>query len=140
MSAIIFCSNAYILSLISIVRVSSGECHSCGYISSFQREEASSFIRVLTFIIPMVLELFIPLYFGNDLSIASSRLSTALFHSDWSKATKKTKQMMKMFMINTKKDLKISAFGLFNSDLATFTSVLNFAYSLFAVLKRMNEK
>jgi 7tm Odorant receptor len=88
----------------------------------------------------MVLELFVPLYFGNDLSIASSRFSTALFHSDWTRGSKKLKQAMKMFMENTKKDLKISAFGLFNSDLATFTSVLNFAYSLFAVLKRMNEK
>lgn len=43
-----------------------------------------------------------------------------------------------IFMENTKKDVKISAFGLFHVNLATFGTIINSAYSFFAVLKQFN--
>lgn len=88
--------------------------------------------------IPMVLEIFLPCYFGTVMSIASSKLSTSLFHSDWNNGNKLLTKSMKIFIENTKKDLKLSAFGFFNVNLTTFTSIANSAYSLFAVLKRVN--
>lgn len=42
-------------------------------------------------------------------------------------------------MENTKKDLKMTALGLFKVDLSTFTSIMNSAYSFFAVLKTVNK-
>lgn len=42
-------------------------------------------------------------------------------------------------MESTKKDLKITALGLFNVNLPTFTGIMNSAYSFFAVLKTVNK-
>jgi odorant receptor len=89
--------------------------------------------------IPMTLEIFLPCYFGNELSFASARLSTSLFGSEWFEGNKELKTTMKIFMENTKKEIKISAFGIFDANLATFTSIINSAYSFFAVLKNINK-
>jgi 7tm Odorant receptor len=90
--------------------------------------------------VPMVLVIFLPCYFGNELSHASSKLSTALFHSDWIIEDNKFKKSMLIFMENSKKDLKISAFNIFHLNLMTFGTIGNTAYSLFAVLRRVNSQ
>lgn len=100
--------------------------------------EVAGLIRIFTFMIPMVLEIFLPCYFGNDLSIASKLLGESLFHSEWANGSNKLKQIVMIFMENTKKEIKITAFGLFNVNLATFTSIGNSAYSFFALLKQVN--
>ena len=41
-------------------------------------------------------------------------------------------------MENSKKEMKMSAFNMFDLNLTTFKSIVNFAYSLFAVLKKKN--
>jgi odorant receptor len=86
--------------------------------------------------IPMTLEIFLPCYFGNELSVASSKLSEALFHSNWYKGNHKVAKAVKIFIENTKKDMKISAFGVFEVNLANFSKIINSAYSLFSVLKK----
>lgn len=101
-------------------------------------EDTALFLRAFSFMIPVTLEIFLPCYFGNELSVASSKLSTSLFHSDWIKGNKALKKTIIIFMENTKKDIKISTFGFFDINLSTFTRIGNSAYSLFAVLKRVN--
>lgn len=88
--------------------------------------------------IPMTLEIFLPCYFGSKLSEASSNLSTGLFHSLWINQNEETKAICKVFMENSKKEMKMSAFNMFDLNLTTFKSIVNFAYSLFAVLKKKN--
>lgn len=90
--------------------------------------------------VPMVLEIFLPCYFGNELSFASAKLSLGMFHSDWYNSSLKSRKTAIIFMENTKKDLQIPAFRVFDSNLATFTSIGNSAYSLFAVLKQVHGK
>jgi odorant receptor len=87
--------------------------------------------------VPMTLEIFLPCYFGNELSLASSKLSTSLFHSNWFSVDAKLKAVVKIVMENSKV-LKISAFGVFEANLLTFARIVNSAYSLFAILKRLN--
>jgi odorant receptor len=105
-----------------------------------QAKDVPEFMHAFTFIVPMTLEIFLPCYFGNELSIASGKLSQALFHSEWIENNKNLGSTMKIFMENMKKETKISAFGIFHVNLTTFNSILNSAYSLFAVLKRVNNK
>ena len=61
-----------------------------------------------------------------------------MYESAWITADQTLGKNMKMFMENVKKEIKFSAYGLFNANLMTFTSVVNSAYSLFAVLKSVN--
>lgn len=98
-----------------------------------------SFFRAFSFMIPVTLEIFLPCYFGNELSSASSKLSMAFFHSDWIDEGSSLKSLGEIFMENTKQDLKISAFGVFDANLSSFGRIANSAYSLFAVLRRINK-
>lgn len=95
---------------------------------------------MFTYLVPMVVEIFLPCYFGNELSVASLKLSTAFFHSNWIEQKAKDEKSMLVFMEYSKNEFKISAFGVFNLNLETFKSIGNTAYSLFAVLKRLNLK
>jgi odorant receptor len=98
----------------------------------------SGFLKSFTFIIPMTLEIFLPCYFGNELSMASSKLSNAFFHSEWMNEDKQFRIISKTFLESLKNEIKISAFRVFEVNLATFTRIGNSAYSLFAILKRVN--
>jgi len=85
----------------------------------------------------MLLQIFIPTYYGNELSVASNELSMSLFHSGWAKGSKKYKSSMRLFLENIKKPIQISAFGVFRVNLDTFNKVCNGAYSLYAVCQSM---
>jgi hypothetical protein len=87
----------------------------------------------------MILQIFLPCFFGTQLSTASEKLSDSVFHSDWKKRDKKFKTAMVMFMENTKRPIKVSVLGgLISIEFATFTSVCNLAYSFYAVFKKIN--
>lgn len=87
----------------------------------------------------MAIETFLPCYFGNDVLIASSKISDGIFHSNWIHADNQFKTAMKIFIENTKRPLKILAFGFSEINLATFTRICNSAYSLYAVLRSVNQ-
>lgn len=86
----------------------------------------------------MTLEIFLPCYFGNDLLVSSAKLSTSLFHCNWGTQNKAFKIAMKLFMENTKKEIKLKAFWIFDINLTTFSKICNFAFSLFAVFQSVN--
>jgi hypothetical protein len=88
--------------------------------------------------IQIILEIFLPCFFSGELLIASSKLSSSLFHSNWMNQGKSTKQTMKIFMENSKREMKMMAFGVFELNLSNFLKVINSAFSLFAVLKSLN--
>lgn len=102
-------------------------------------KEPAVFLRLTTYMIPMVLQILIPCYFGNEVSISSEKLSVNLFHSEWFKENKKFTTAMKLFMENTKHSIVINAAeGLFRVNLGAFLRICNFAYSVYAVLERIN--
>jgi hypothetical protein len=119
LSAIILCTSAFTTSMV---------------------HDVATFIQIFTFMVPMVFEIFLPCYLGSLLSVASSKLSMGFFHSKWFESNGKDTTSMLILMENLKRDIKISSFGLFFVNLASFTSICNFAYSLFAVLKKVNAK
>lgn len=86
----------------------------------------------------MILQIFLPCFYANELEIATRKLSTNLFHSEWIYRGKPFKKAMKIVMENLKREIKFSAFGLIKVNLGTFTTVCNFAYSLYAVFQRVN--
>jgi odorant receptor len=88
----------------------------------------------------MMFEIFLPCYFGNELSHASSKLSTAVFHSNWIEEELSYKKSLIVLMENLKKDMKITAFGIIDVNLETFKNAVQSAYSLHAVLKNLNSK
>lgn len=86
---------------------------------------------------PMTLQILLPCYFGNEMMVASEKLSTSLFHSDWINKSDAFKKAMKIFMENAKRPLKLSSFGVFDLTLDNFLKVINSTYSLYAVMKNV---
>jgi odorant receptor len=86
------------------------------------------------YLMSMVLQIFLPCYYGNELSAASEKLSLSVFDSSWNEESEEFKTAMKIFMENTKKPLKISALGTFHLNLENFLKIMNSAYSVSAVL------
>lgn len=104
----------------------------------FQEKDLSKTFFIVLSLMPVLFALFCICYMCNEISVASSKLSPAIYNSDWIKKSRKYKKLLIVFMENTAKDMKLTAFEIFNLDLEIFVSILNTAYSLFAVLKTLN--
>ena len=100
--------------------------------------DTSEFFHLIIYLTAIVLEIFLPCYYGNNLSIISEKLSTKLFHTDWITESKDFKIAMKLFMENVKKPMKISALNIFDLNLENFLKICNFAYSLYALFQNIN--
>jgi hypothetical protein len=88
----------------------------------------------------MVYEILMPCNFGNELIVTSDHLRTSLYNSNWIEQSREFKSMMKIFMENAKKPMKISVMGTFELKLETFLRIINSAYSLHAFLKNLDDK
>lgn len=120
LSSVIFCSNAFMLSLVSPLK------------------DTSVFMRLVSYSIPMVVQIFMPCFYGNELKVETLKLSKSLFHSQWIDQGFKFKKAMKIVMENLKHPTEVLLFGVIKVNLNSFTSVCNFAYSLYAVFQRVN--
>jgi 7tm Odorant receptor len=96
--------------------------------------------RLFSFMLTTTLQILLPCYFANNLTLASEKLCLTLFHSAWTKESKKFKTAMKLFMENSKKPLRIAAFEIFHVNLENFLRIMNSAYSLYVVLKNISLK
>lgn len=85
----------------------------------------------------MTLEIFLPCYFGHQLT-SSEQLSDSIFHSEWTSMTKDNRISIFTFMENLKSPIKISMFGLFYADLISFTETIKESYSLAVFLNDLN--
>jgi odorant receptor len=100
--------------------------------------DALLFYRTVGLSITMIIQVFLPCYYGNQVLVASQKLSASLFHSNWIKTDRKFKTQMKIFLEISKKPIKVLAFGFVSIDYTTFNSILNSAYSLYALVKKIN--
>lgn len=85
----------------------------------------------------MVVEIFIPCYYGSEILAVSEKLSESLFHAGWIEEEKIFKAAMTIFLEKVKRPIRVSIFGVFEINLATFTTICRSAYSLYAVFKSM---
>jgi hypothetical protein len=65
------------------------------------------------------------MFFGNELTEASSKLSSYAFSSNRIEISKKYRRTMQFFVESTKKEMKISAFGIFDANMVRFRNVIS---------------
>jgi odorant receptor len=80
-------------------------------------------------------QIFIPCYYGNELTWASIQLKNSLFYSNWIEQSRAFRSSMTIFMEVVKKPLKIDILTLFELSLENFLKIVNSAYSLHAIVK-----
>ncbi|CRK90842.1 CLUMA_CG004532, isoform A [Clunio marinus] len=122
LSSVILCTSAFLLSTLSFTN------------------EMPIIIRTVIYGISMMIQIFLPCYYGNELTLISNKISTTLFHSKWLDGSKKYKKAVTIFMENAKRSINISAFGFVFVDIGTLTTILNSTYSLYALVSKLNTK
>ena len=136
LSSFMICTSVFTMSIVSFFKLS--QKTGLSLFLCFQEKDPSKFMRIFSFAIPITLLIFFPCYIGNELMVASSKLPASLLHSKWFDEDRKMGKNVIIFMENVKNVIKFSAFGVFNANLETFGSIGHTAYSLFAVLKNVN--
>jgi len=71
----------------------------------------------------MILQIFLPAYFGNEIEVISNATFNAIYASDWISADAKSKKLYLIAMENMKKPTKFRAFQIFDVNLETFLFV-----------------
>lgn len=71
----------------------------------------------------MLVEIFLPCFFGNEIMLASNSLSYCLFSSDWTEQNITYKKKMIIFIERLRRPIVITAGKIVNLSLITFTSV-----------------
>lgn len=102
-------------------------------------ETPGPFLQFLDYALVMALQIYLPCYYGNEITINSGNLNNALYHSNWMELDIKTKKMMYIYMEYLKRPVVLKAGNFFHIGLGVFSRVMNNAYSLFALLLNMNK-
>ncbi|XP_021709039.1 odorant receptor 94a [Aedes aegypti] len=92
-------------------------------------------IGMMMYLLSMTVEIYLPCYYGNEITRKSQRLTNALYSCEWYRFDSETRRTVKMLMIRTNKPMMLKAGRFFQYSLDTFGTTLNSAYSLFAVLQ-----
>lgn len=95
-------------------------------------------ILLFTYGSGIALHLFIPCYFGNAIKINSIEFITDVYRTDWLSATKEERRNIFILMGTMRHPIRVRLAGTFDMDLNIFLSVINYAYSLFAIFKRLS--
>ncbi|RZC38123.1 7tm 6 domain containing protein [Asbolus verrucosus] len=99
---------------------------------------STEFHSLVSYVNAISVQVFMYCWFGNEIEIKSSKLPYAVFESDWTGFPQKMKKYMIIFILQIRKPLQISAFGLFYLSLDTFVKILRTAWSYFALLRQVN--
>ena len=83
----------------------------------------------------IIVQTLIPCYYGSEIMAVSDKLSASLFHSEWMYENKNFKTSMMVFLEKVKKPIKITVFGFYVVNLATFIAICQTTISLYAVLR-----
>lgn len=103
-------------------------------------ENKTAYLENVFYLIVMLMQLFIPCYYGSEIYAVSERLGGSMFFSDWIEEDKKFKVAMMLFLEKVKRPRVISIFGVYVINLETFRVICKSAYSLYAVINTMNRK
>ena len=164
-SSIFLCTSIFLLSMVIWYSNLNLFNHSIWFQQISIHDDPVFFLRTLSYGVNILVQIYLPCYFGNELFLASENISTNLFHSKlmvlgdgiketaksydqkpmksaqfMEKSLKRHHTALKVFFDNTKKATTIKASGLIIIDLQTFQSICNFSYSLYAVLNKVNQK
>ncbi|XP_068626727.1 odorant receptor 46a-like [Battus philenor] len=95
------------------------------------------YVFLATYTCIMVSQILIPCWFGTQISEKSCLLSRAIYNCDWIPRPRKFKSSLRLFVERTNKSLSITGGKMFPLSLATFSSIMNTAYSFYTLLRHM---
>nr|QGW45428.1 odorant receptor 55 [Bradysia odoriphaga] len=132
---------SFISTTISIQTTTSAVCIGCSiYCLAFNEcenlMEQTIFVAILVF---NIFDIFMLMYFGNEIELSSEQLGYCLFESDWIEQPQALKKCICLFDELIRQPHQFLVLKLYPLNLATFTEIMNSAYSMFNILKSLKE-
>ncbi|SPP83022.1 odorant receptor 94b [Drosophila guanche] len=103
------------------------------------RERPGLFLTTLQFVAAMTVQIFLPCYYGNELTFHASALTNSVFHTNWLEYSVPTRKMLNCYMEFLKRPVKVRAGVFFEIGLPIFVKTINNAYSFFALLLKVSK-
>ncbi|XP_035454253.2 odorant receptor 4 [Spodoptera frugiperda] len=94
------------------------------------------FASTTLFIICILIELFIFCYYGNEVTVESSRVSESLYSMEWARAGTAFRRSLVLVMERAKRPLRPAAGRVIPLSLDTYVTILKSSYSFYAVLRQ----
>lgn len=86
----------------------------------------------------MILEIFLPCYFGNEIILAAEKFAMDVLHSEWYFGSRQFRKTFVHFMIQASQPLIMVSGTIFHATLENFVLVINISYKFCAVMQNMN--
>lgn len=83
------------------------------------------FVSMLQFLGVMILEIFLPCYFGNEITLNSAQLSLEVYSINWLHVPIPTRKLIILFMEFLKRPDIVKIGGYFEVGLPIFTKVMH---------------
>ncbi|XP_054740602.1 odorant receptor 94a-like [Anastrepha obliqua] len=102
-------------------------------------DNPADFFAMLQYAIVMSLQIFLPCYFANELTVESQSLSKHLYNADWIAMSASNRRLIFLYMEYLKLPLVLHAGNYFKIGLPIFSKTMNNAYSLLALLVNVSD-
>nr|CAH7735064.1 unnamed protein product [Callosobruchus chinensis] len=84
--------------------------------------------------------IFVLCYFGNEVIVESTRLTSSAYSCDWTGSSQTFKKLLLVFMIRSQKGLELYAANVFSISLENFLKIMKSAVSYFTVLQQFSDE
>ncbi|KAM7361976.1 uncharacterized protein ACRADG_012841 [Cochliomyia hominivorax] len=101
--------------------------------------EFSEFFAMLQFFSVMILEIYLPCHFANQITVNSGHLLNIIYDCDWLQFNTVNRKFLRLYMEFFKKPEKLRAGNFFEIGLPIFTKVMNNSYTYFALLLNIDK-
>ncbi|XP_063925970.1 odorant receptor 42a-like [Zophobas morio] len=98
---------------------------------------SNEFYSLVSYILAITLQIFMYCWFGEEVQAKSSKLSYAVFESDWMDLSEEIKKKLLFFGMHLK-PVRISALNVFYLSLDTYMGIMKTAWSYFALLYQVS--
>lgn len=89
-------------------------------------EAIAEFVFYVGFVLTMLTQIFLPCYFGNEITLKSEKLSKAVYFSNWPGQSKRFRQLVLVYMELLKSPKQLIVGKIFGLSLDTFLAVINY--------------
>ncbi|XP_051164856.1 odorant receptor 33a-like [Leptopilina boulardi] len=110
-------------------------CFSGYKISNQSTLDYANIITLYSYILCILIQLFLFCWFGNELMLCSNNLQSAVYETDWLYFENKTKKSLIIIMIRTGRPILISAGSMVLVNLNSFVIILKTSYTAYNVLQ-----
>ncbi|XP_034659819.1 odorant receptor 94a [Drosophila subobscura] len=103
------------------------------------RANPGQFIAMLQFVSVMILQIYLPCFYGNEITVYAHQLTNEVYHTNWLHCRPPLRKLLNGYMEHLKRPVAIRAGNFFAVGLPIFVKTINNAYSFFALLLNVSK-